>query len=76
MQYFFAEIKDKKIYALHESTSLDLVFRQSDGLLIELNQQEYSILSAAKGNISKGIHMLNKIRERIEEKTEIDDSLR
>lgn len=68
MKFYFAEVKDEKIFALHESTTLDLIFRDSDGLLIELNEQEHRILTACKGDTDKGISMLMKVSERIKNK--------
>lgn len=65
MRYYFAEIKEKSIYALHETTSLDLRFSDSDGVLIGLSEQEYNLLKACQGDIDTGIALLTKIDEKI-----------
>lgn len=65
MSYFFAEIKDKQVIALHESTGLDLVFRQSDGILVELTEKEYNLLKACRGDIVQGILSLRKVQDKI-----------
>ena len=66
MNYYFAEIKDNKVYAFHDTTSLDLVFsRDSDGLLIEISEREYMLLKACYGDIKTGIAMLRKVEKKI-----------
>lgn len=68
MNYYFAEVKDGKVFSLHDSTSLDLVFRNSDGLLVDLTEYEYWMLSACRGDIAKGISSLREIKAKIDAK--------
>jgi len=69
MGYVFAEIKDNKVFSLHDSTSLDLIFKHSDGLLVELTEQEYALLRVCpKFNIDKGVHALLELKNKLDTK--------
>jgi len=65
MKYYFAEIKENSIFALHETTSLDIKFHDGDGTLIGLSEQEYDLIKACRGDIDTGIALLVKLDERI-----------
>lgn len=71
-KYYFIEVNEKfgSIDATHCSTSMDLIFENSKGLLIEVDENTYNVLEGCRHDIKKGIKKLQDLEKEIKMKIE------
>jgi len=64
--FYFAEIDDEgKITTLHESTSVDTVLRNSEGVIVPLTEMQHGLLTACRMKPSKGHYHLKEVETKI-----------
>lgn len=68
--FYFAGIINGKVAEFNDATSLDLILRNTEGLLVELNEEEYTLLRACHGDIKRGLSRLVQIQHKIDQAIE------
>ena len=66
MNYYYVELdnfdkKDYSILSYGESTDIHLALKSTKGLVKDITEKQYYLLSACKGDIAKGIYRLQEL---------------
>jgi hypothetical protein len=65
MYYYIEILNDGKIQSFGSSTSVDLALQNTKGKLLEITEQQYAMVAACKGKLSRGINILDNIENKI-----------